>query len=121
MVMRVMTDARLDTLVVGALVKFVYAVDAAHGGDVAEDDLVGADADDGAVLVKEIVDDAALAHADDVCGDPKVGDGGVPGAGEGGEGREEDAVEDESSEVEGVEGYREEEGVCVAEAGERER
>ena len=75
------------------------AVDGAHGAEVAEGDLVGADADNGTVGVKERLYGAALLHADDVGGDPEVGDGGIPRSRKGGEGREEETVEHDRSSI----------------------
>ena len=100
---------REEALVVGALVKLVDTVDGAHGTEVAENDLIWADADDRTVLVEQSLDSVALLHADDVGGDPEIGDGGVPGPGEGRERREEEAVEDEGGNVGEVEREEEEE------------
>ena len=90
---------REEALVVGALVKLVDTVDGAHGTEVAENDLIWADADDRTVLVEQSLDSVALLHADDVGGDPEVGDGGIPRSRKGGEGGEEETVEDDRSSI----------------------
>ena len=58
--------SREEGLVEGAFVKLVYTVNTAHGGQVAEDDLVGANTDDGAVSLEESLDSHALLEASDV-------------------------------------------------------
>ena len=75
----------------------MYTVNASHTCDVTEGDLVGADTDDRTIFLKERLNGAALLEANDVCRDPKIGDGCIPGAGYGGEGREEDPINGESN------------------------
>lgn len=77
---------REKALVVRALIELVDGVDVSHAGEVIEDDLIGADADDRAVLLEQRVDSLALLETEDVVGDPEVGDGSVPRARDGAEG-----------------------------------
>lgn len=86
---RVYAHSRQEALIVRALVELVHTVDAAHGGGIAEYDLVRTDTDDGSVLFEQCLDGAALSEANDVGGEPEVGNGGIPGTGERSEGREE--------------------------------
>ena len=83
---------RKECLVKGAFVELVDAVDGTHGGEIAEDDLVGANADDGTVALKESLHSHALLQASDVGGEPEVRDGRIPRAGDGCQGREAELV-----------------------------
>ena len=53
------------------------AVDGAHRREVTENDLVGADANDGTISLEESLNGHALLQASDMGGQPEVGDGGI--------------------------------------------
>lgn len=108
-------NSREEAFVVRALVELLDTIDASHGGEVTERDLVGADADHGPVLFEKLLHGPALLHAQHVCRDPEVGDGGIPRTGDGGERREEDSVDGGSGDIAHGEGYRKEDYVCCAE------
>lgn len=70
----------------------MHGVDATHRCDVPKDNLAGADADDGAVDFKEVLNCLALLEPENMCGEPNIGDGGVPRAGDSAERRPEEIV-----------------------------
>ena len=84
--------SREKGLVERTFVELLDAVDGAHGGEVAEGDLAGADANDGTVSLKESLHRHALLQASDVGGEPEVRDGRIPRAGDGCQGREAELV-----------------------------
>ena len=59
----------------------MYRIYALHCGEVAKDDLVGANSDDWAVYLEQFLDGLALLETENVCSEPKVGYGSVPRAG----------------------------------------
>lgn len=87
-----MGHARKQTLVELALVEFVDRVDASDGCDVLEYHLVGTDAHDWAVFLKQAVIGHALLEPENVGGHPEIGRGRVPGAGYRTQGRQEEVV-----------------------------
>ena len=97
----------------------MYAVDAPHRGEVAENDFVRPDADNGTVSFKEGLHRHALLEASDVCRQPKVRNSRIPRTGDRGEGREEEVVYGGGAEVEDEGGEREDEdgGQVVGEEG----
>lgn len=105
-----LSDSREKALVVRALVELVNGVHASCGGEVAECNFVRTDANNWSVEIEEILDGAALTHANDMGSDPKIGDSSIPGPREPRERREKDTVHDEDEDVAGVEGYRKEDG-----------
>ena len=76
----------------------MYAVDTSHGSGIAECDLVGTDADDGTVPLKERLNGPALLEANDVRCDPEIRDGSIPGTGKSCEGRKEESIDGERDE-----------------------
>lgn len=83
---REQNDRHDKTLVVHALIKLLDAVDAAHGTGVAKRNPVQADMHNRTVGIKEVLDGETLRYADDVGGNPEVGDGSIPEARNGGKG-----------------------------------
>lgn len=67
-------------------------VDAAHSSDVPKDDFVWTDTNNRTVDFEKVLDCLALLKTEDVCSKPKVGDGGVPRAGDSAKGRPEEIV-----------------------------
>jgi len=57
---------------VGALVELEHRVYGVHGKEIAEDDLIGSDADYGAVDFEEFLDGLTFLEAEYVCCEPKV-------------------------------------------------
>jgi hypothetical protein len=70
----------------------VNGIDAAHSSDVPEDDLVWADTNYRTIDFEKVLDCLALLETEDVCGEPKVGDGSVPRAGDSAKRRPEEIV-----------------------------
>lgn len=71
----------------------MHGVYATSSGEVAEDHLVGADADNRAVNHKELLDGLTLLKTQDVCCNPEIGNGRIPGTRDGAERREEEVVD----------------------------
>ena len=71
----------------------MHGIDAAHRCDIAENDLVRANANNWTVNFEKVLDGLALLQTKNMCGKPKVGNGGVPRTGDGAKGRPEEIVE----------------------------
>lgn len=76
----------------GALIKLVANIYSSHGCEVVEYHLVGGNANNRTIFLEEFVDGLTLLKAKDVRCYPEVGDGCIPGAGNGAQGRKEELV-----------------------------